>query len=44
MEECVTENEDDDSETGEIIEFTPREIQIFSKENGDKIEEKEKEG
>ena len=25
-------------------EFTPREIQIFSKENSDKIEKKEKEG
>ena len=39
-EECVTENKDDDSGTGEIIEFTPREIQIFSKENSDKIEKK----
>ena len=43
-EESVTENEDDGSETGEMIEFTPREIQTFSKENSDKIEKKEKEG
>ena len=42
-EKCVTESEDDDSETGEMIEFTPREIQIVSKENIDKIENKEKE-
>ena len=43
-EECVTENEDNDSETGEMTEFTPREIQIFSKENSGKIEKKKKEG
>ena len=43
-EESVTENEDDGSEIGEMIEFTPREIQTFSKENSDKIEKKEKEG
>ena len=42
--ESVTENEDDGSETGEMIEFTPREIQTFSKENSDKIGKKEKEG
>ena len=43
-EESVTENEDDGSETGEMIEFAPREIQTFSKENSDKIGKKEKEG
>ena len=43
-EESVTENEDDGSETGEMIEFTRREIQTFSKENSDKIGKKEKEG
>ena len=41
-EECVTENKDDDSGTGEIIEFTPQEIQIFGKENSDKIEKKKR--
>ena len=30
-EESVTEDEDDDSEMGEMIEFTPREIQMFSR-------------
>ena len=35
------ESEYDGSKTGELIEFTPREIQIFSKENSDKMEKKE---
>ena len=30
------------TQTGEMIQFTPREIQIFSKENSDKIVKKEK--
>ena len=42
-EENVTENEDDGSETGDMIEFTPREIQIFSKVDSDNIENKKKE-
>ena len=42
-EERVTENEHDGSEMGEMIEFTPRKIQIFSKVNTDKIEKEEKE-
>ena len=41
-EESVTENKDDGSEMGEMIEFTPREIQIFSKKNNDKIEKEKK--
>ena len=45
-EESVTENEDDGSndgsEAGEMIEFTPREIQIFSRGNSDKIEKKKR--
>ena len=40
----VTGNEDDGSEMGEMIAFTPREIQIFSKENSGNIEREEKEG
>ena len=40
----VTGNEDDGSEMGEMIAFTPREIQIFSKENSGNIERAEKEG
>ena len=40
--ESVTENEYDGSKTGELIEFTPREIQIFSKENSDKMEKKKR--
>ena len=39
-EESVTENEDDGSETGKMIEFIPRKIHIFSKENSDKIRKK----
>ena len=41
-EKCVTENKDDGTETGKITEFTPRQIQIFSKENSDKIKKKRK--
>ena len=41
-EESVTENEDDGSETGEMIEFTPREIQTFSKEKVTKSKKKRK--
>ena len=41
-EERVTENKDDGSEMGEMIEFTQREIQIFSKKNNDKIEKEKK--
>ena len=41
-EESVTGNEDDGSETREVIMFTPREIQIFSKKNSDKIKKKSK--
>ena len=40
----VTGNEDDGSEMGEMIAFTPREIQIFSTENSHNIEREEKEG
>ena len=40
----VTRNEDDGSEMGEMKAFTPREIQIFSKEKSDNIEKEEKEG
>ena len=43
-EERVTGNEGDGSETGEIIAFTPREIQVFSKENSENIQKEEKEG
>ena len=43
-EERVTGNEGDGSEAGEIIAFTPREIQIFSKENSENIQKEEKEG
>ena len=39
-EERVTENEDEGSEMGEMIEFTPREIQMFCKENNNNIEKK----
>ena len=42
-EKSVTENEDDGSETGEIIVFTPREIHICSKEKSENIKIKEKE-
>ena len=39
----ATGNEGDGSEMGKMIAFTPREIQIFSKENSDNIEKEEKE-
>ena len=39
----VTGKEGDGSEMGKMIAFTPREIQIFSKENSDNIEKEEKE-
>ena len=39
----VTGNEDDGSEMGEVIAFTPREIQIFIKENSYNIKKEEKE-
>ena len=42
-EERVTGNEDG-SEMGEIIAFTPREIQIFTKENRDNIQKEETKG
>ena len=41
-EESVTENKDDSSEMGEMIEFAQREIHIFSKKNNDKIEKEKK--
>ena len=40
----VTGNEDDSPEMEEMKAFTPREIQIFRKENSDNIEKEEKEG
>ena len=43
-EERATGNEDDDLEVGEMIAFTPREIQIFSKGSSDNIKKEEKEG
>lgn len=33
VEESVTDNEDDDSGTGKNIEYTPREIQMFSRKD-----------
>ena len=39
----VTRNKNDGSEMGEMIAFTPREIQIFSRENSESIEKEEKE-
>ena len=39
----VTGNEDDGSEMGEMIAFTPKEIQIFIKENSYNIKKEEKE-
>ena len=39
----ATGNEGDGSEMGKMIVFTPREIQIFSKENSGNIEKEEKE-
>ena len=39
----ATGNEGDGSEMGKMIAFTPREIQIFSKENSGNIEKEEKE-
>ena len=41
-EECVIENEDDDSEAGEMIEFTPREIQILVRKTVTKLRKKRK--
>ena len=41
-EESVTEDEDDDSEMGEMIEFTPKEIQMFSREDNDNTNKKRK--
>ena len=39
----VTRNKNDGSEMGEMIAFTPREIQIFSREKSESIEKEEKE-
>ena len=41
-EESVTEDEDDDSEMGEMTEFTPKEIQMFSREDNGNTSKKRK--